>query len=213
MNEVLDRREVGAPAYARWLCATWILSAMSLAGLASTISRPASHPVILACSLSWLIALAVSAVTRDGLVRMNPKRFRFARWERQGQVYRRVGVAGFCWLLLHTPLGWTNPWLKLNRGRAGIEQLLREMNYAEGAHLIGGLITLGFAVGYAATGHTSVGLWLGLLTIVVHAYPVMVQRWNRGRVLRVADRLDALAQSGQRDRDDPLLAEIKKGPK
>jgi hypothetical protein len=73
-------------------------------------------------------------------MRMDPKRFRLARWERQGRIYDVAGVAAVCWLLRHTSLGWLNPWLKLTSSRSGLDRLLREMNYAEGAHLIGGLV-------------------------------------------------------------------------
>jgi hypothetical protein len=74
---------------------------------------------------------------------MDPMRIRFARWEREGRVYYKVGVTAFRWLLLHTPLGWLDPKLKIDFHRSCIERLLREMNFAEGSHWIGGVITLG----------------------------------------------------------------------
>jgi hypothetical protein len=136
----------------------------------------------------------VSAITRDGLMRIDPIRFRMARWECEGPLYQKAGVVGFRWLLRHTPLIWLSPTLKLSSRRSGIDRLLREMGFAEGSHLIGGVITLGFAIGYAAAGHVVVGLSLALLTIPLHAYPVMLQRWNRGRAMRLIRRLDSLAR-------------------
>jgi hypothetical protein len=197
MSDAYSIKELGAQAYIRWLSFTLILSALSIAGLISTISRPDSHPVVLAFSVSWIISFAVPAVTRDAFLKVDPKRFHFARWEREGRVYGRVGITAYCWLLLHTPLGWLAPTLKLSSHRSGFDRLLREMNFAEGAHLIGGALTLGFTLGYAATGHTAVGLSFAILTMLMHAYPVMLQRWNRGRILRLMSRMVALSQSAR----------------
>jgi hypothetical protein len=168
---------------------TLILSAVSIAGLISTISRPDSHPLVLAFSVSWIMVLVVTAFTRDAFLKRDPKRFCFAHWEREGLVYSRVGIAAFCWLLLHSPLGWLAPWLKLSSHRSGIERLLREINFAEGTHLVGGVLTLVLALGYAAAGHAVVGLSFAILTMPLHVYPWMLQRWNRGRLLRLTRRM------------------------
>jgi hypothetical protein len=210
MTEEPGIKELGAQVYARWLLVFCVLSAGAVSGFGCTMTRPENHPLVFAFSLSWVILVVVAAVTRDAFLRMDPKRFRFARWEREGRVYHRVGAAVFCWLLRHTPLGWLNPRLKLTSHRSGIERLLREMNFAEGAHLVGGVVTLGFAIGYAAVGHTVLGLSFALLTIPFHVYPVMVQRWNRGRVLRVIRRLDTHAESARRDCCDPAADRVAK---
>jgi hypothetical protein len=189
MSEAPSLKEIGAPAYTKWLSITLILSLVSMAGLISTISRPDSHPVVLAFSVSWMIVLVVTAITRDAFLKMDPKRFCFARWEREGLVYRRVGIAAFCCLLLRSPLGWLDPWLKLSSHRSGLEHLLREINFAEGTHLVGGVLTLVLALGCAAVGHAVVGLSFAILTLPLHVYPWMLQRWNRGRILRLMRRI------------------------
>jgi hypothetical protein len=192
MADAPDIKDVGAQAYARWLVVHWVSLIGATGGFALTTNRPDSYPVVFALSVSWAIALAVAGTTRNAFLKIDPERFRLAKWEREGRVYSLVGVGGFCWLLRHTPLGWLNPWLRMTSHRSGIERLMREMNYAEGAHLVGGVITLGFAVGYVVAGHVAVGRTFALLTIVLHVYPVMVQRWNRGRILRVTGRLARL---------------------
>lgn len=174
-----------AQAYARWFAVFSLGSVCAASGFLWTVTRPDSHPLVFASALSWIITVVVAAATRTMFVRMDPRRFRFARWENEGRVYRMAGVEAFCWLLQHTPLGWLNPRLKLTCRRSGIEPLLREMNFAEGAHWVGGVITLGVAGGYTAAGHRAVGLCCVLLTVLFHLYPVMAQRWNRGRALRI----------------------------
>lgn len=187
--------ELGAQTYAKWLSACWITSVASIAGFCWTVSHPDGHPLVFAFSVSWGIALVVAAVTRDAFLRMDPRRFGFARWEREGRIYRRMGIVAFGWLLQHSALGWLNPNLKLTCRRSGLERLLREMAYAEGAHWIGGVVTVGIGIRYFAAGHTSIAVCLVTLTIFFHAYPVMLQRWNRGRVLRLIRRQDTHAKA------------------
>jgi hypothetical protein len=166
-------------------------SGVSIVGLSTTSWRPDSHPLLFAFSLAWAINVVIFEGTRNYWLRMDSKQFRFAGWEREGRIYRWVGVDAFRWLLLRTPFSWLSPALKLRSHRSGMERLLRSLNCAEGVHRIGGVVTLVVACGYAIAGHSVVGLYLVVLILLLHAYPVMLQRRNRGHLLRMARRLDA----------------------
>lgn len=183
-------------AHARWVVASVVLSVLAMVGLVVAVPDVDAHPVMFTCSVTWVVGGFTGLFAQRWLLGLDPWRLRLARWEREGRVYRWVGVEGFRWLLRHTPLGWLNPALRLTgRERPDIESLLRQMNFAEGAHLIGGVITLGLAVGYAVTGHGRVALCFGGITLVVHFYPLITQRWNRGRVARVVQRAARRAAS------------------
>jgi hypothetical protein len=166
-------------------------SGVSIVGLSTTSWRPDSHPLLFAFSLVWAINVVIFEGTRNYWLRTDPNRFRFAGWEREGRIYRCVGVDAFRWLLLRTPFSWLSPALKLRSHRSGMERLLRSLNCAEGVHRIGGVVTLVVACGYMIAGHSVVGLYLVVLILLLHAYPVMLQRRNRGHLLRMARRLDA----------------------
>jgi hypothetical protein len=56
------------------------------------------------------------------------------------------------------------------------------MSLSEGAHVVAGLVTFAFAIGFAASGHLIVGLYFVLMTFLFNAYPIMLQRFNRGRL-------------------------------
>jgi hypothetical protein len=187
MNALLA--EVGPKAYARWLWMFWTMTAIAALGLFTAIPHIDAHPVRYTFAISWILSLVVAAVTRDKLLQLDPQRFRLARWECEGRVYRWVGAEAFCWLLKHTPLGWLNPSLRLASPKSGIEGLVRQIDFAEGAHLIGGVITFGLSVAHAAVGHAKVGLSFAFMALLFHAFPVMVQRWNRGRIERLAHRM------------------------
>jgi hypothetical protein len=154
-------------------------------GLVMTISQPDRHPLIFAFSLTWLIMAFVAAVTGRIFVRLDPKRFRLARWEREGRIYDRVGLGAVRWVLRHTPLGWLNPNIKVRSGGSDMDRLLRDMNAVEGVHILAAGLSLAVAGLYILTGQAIIGTWLVILTILFNVYPVMLQRWNRGRILRL----------------------------
>jgi hypothetical protein len=182
--------QIGSQRFGRWLLVFWLASTLSICGLAWTAWHPDKHPVVFAFCICWWIAIVIAGVSRDAFLRIDPRFIRFARWEREGIFYERLGVAGFGWLLAHSPAGWLNPYLRMSSGRSGLEQLLREINYAEGAHMIGGSLTVAIAAGYWLWGHGSIAASLMGATVLFHVYPIMLQRWNRGRVLLVIRRLE-----------------------
>lgn len=202
MNADLSVERLGVSAYRKWFWIAVISSALSGRGLVMSISRPDSHPLVLAFSVSWIIVLAVASLTRDACLRMDPKRFHFLRWEREGLAYGRAGVVAFRWLLLHSPLSWLNPLLKFKARRCELERLSREVNVAEVTHFAGAVLTLVAALGYAVFGHVMVGIWFAVLIVPMHGYPWMLQRWNRGRICRLMRRMHAPGRSAPHDAFD-----------
>lgn len=164
------------------------LTALALVGVLQSYARPAQQPFVLALSLHWLLMAGISALVSNLLYHVAPARFHPARWERDGAIYESLGVKQVQWLLLHTPLGWLNPSLQLRTGRRDLQRLLRELNPAEGTHLLAGAGALLLAGGYAWWGYARVSLWLCLLDLPLNLYPIALQRYNRGRVTRLLRR-------------------------
>ena len=165
-----------------------IFTALTVAvgiGLAMTVLRPDRHPLIFAFSLTWLIMAFVAAVTGWIFVRLDPERFRLAHREREGRIYDRVGLGAVRWVLRYTPLGWLNPNIKVRSGRSDMDRLLRDMNAVEGVHILAAGISLAVAAFFTLAGQVVIGIWLVVLTILFNVYPVMLQRWNRGRIVRL----------------------------
>ena len=147
---------------------------------------PHGSPLIYAIAMSWLIAIATLPIS--ALFKLSPKLFALARWEKDGAVYDRTGVRAFRWVLLHSPLGWINPGLRLGVGRADCERLLREMNVAEGVHWLTFFFSSLLAISCLVGGHAAYGNVLLLAIVPFNLYPIMLQRRNRGRVCRVLSR-------------------------
>lgn len=187
-NAEFDIRDVGAEAYGKWCLAFWAMSAAATGGVLWTASHPDNHPVVFTVSVTWFLGLFAGMLTRRALLRMDPKRFALSRWERDGRIYDHVGVGVFGWLFQHTPFGWLDPFLKVRSGRSDMDRLLRELSFAEGSHLIQGVVSLSLALAFLAGGHAVVGLAFVVLSLPLHIYPIMLQRRSRGRVLRVMER-------------------------
>lgn len=174
-----------------------VVSLAAGCALAWTMSKPDRHPFVFALGLSWIIACGGGALSQV-FWRSHPTWFRVAPWECNGRFYDWVGISAFRWVLLHTPIGWLGP-ITLRSGRSDLDRLLRNLAAAEAQHAISAALSLLVAGAYALRGDTAIAIWLVLITIPLNVYPVMVQRRNRGRVLRLQQHMVALGNDG-RDR-------------
>jgi hypothetical protein len=85
-------------------------------------------------------------------------------------------------------LGWINPALRLGVSRTDWERLLREMNVAEGMHWLTCFLSSILAISYLVGDYAVYGYVMLLVRVPFDLYPIMLQRWNRGRVCRVLSR-------------------------
>lgn len=166
--------------------ASWVLVIGTLGVAAAvffqTVSDPERHPFAFAIAVAWLISAYSGALTSELFFRQAPDEYRFWQWEHNGRIYQRMGLAVFRWVLLHTPLQRLNPNVRLKSGRSDFDRLLRSQRAAEGSHTIACVITLALAGWYSLTGRVVVAFWLFVINIPLNLYPIMLQRWNRGRV-------------------------------
>ncbi len=147
--------------------------------------RPHGNPFLYALAISWLVSYAVALLT--AMSAAQPV-FPLARWEQDGKIYERLGVGAFQWALVNSPLGWINPNLHLSARRADCDRLLRQMSLAEAVHWLTVIAATLLAVFYLVGGYTMYGFAMLLVRIPFDLYPIMLQRWNRGRVTRVVRR-------------------------
>ena len=114
---------------------------------------------------------------------------RFEVSDREIRVYRALGVIAFMRLLRR--IGWTAA-LRDRKVFDGTRRTLasyeRATRHGENAHawLFGiALAPIAFAV---ARGWWDAAFWIGSMNVVFHAYPVMLQRVQRARLLALLDR-------------------------
>jgi hypothetical protein len=147
-----------------------------------------------------LVALMVTLCTANLGVAVIPLALRIpARWYRVAEgerwLHLALGVPAFGWLLDRS--GWNRkvalPMRRLTISKANLPRLLVNIHAAEGAHAIAFVPHVVLAGLAYATGHAWGVLWILLPGMVLHLYPVMLQRWM---TLRVAP---LVRRSGGRD--------------
>jgi hypothetical protein len=86
------------------------------------------------------------------------------------------------------PTLFSNANFRLRVSRADCDRLLREMNSSEGVHWLTCVVSIMLAISYLLHNHAVYGYVMLLVRIPFDLYPIMLQRWNRGRVWRALGR-------------------------
>jgi hypothetical protein len=104
------------------------------------------------------------------------------------RLYEALGVRVFKRFLRS---GWYGsiwgPALGKSAKAASLEVLAADMRSAEIAHAIAFALVCLFSLFVLTTGRWSAAFWLVLCNILINAYPVMLQRYNRHRIFKALD--------------------------
>ena len=164
-----------------------ILIGTILAALASNVvshTAPDTHPFLFALAASWMV-LILTVVLLLSFRQLGSYEVPFAAWERDGTIYRCAGVVQYRWILLHSPFAWLFPDFKLYGGRSDLPRVLRRTYGAEIAHVIAAILNVILAGVLIGSGYGIAGIWALLINVPFNVYIIILQRWNRGRILRL----------------------------
>ncbi len=116
-------------------------------------------------------------------------------WEREGRRWELFGVLLAKWLLRRGPLHLFNPKLQFPKqlDAESVAKVEERMRTAEAYHLVMFLVTLLTVVYALVRGWWSSAAWLVLFDVLINGYPLILQRYNRGRL---APLLEKLRRSG-----------------
>jgi hypothetical protein len=181
------------------MCALWITPTLRFWGAAFGPFRPFDYPrQDVAPSLPWFLAGTAACFAPL----LFPRAF-YECWEgvRRLPFYESVGVRVFRALATNGDLinRWarrSDPEYRLVRGRAAMRAWLAQTREAERNHLVllmMGVLTAGYALRIGWYGW-AVGLTAG--NVVFNLYPILLQRYNRCRILRIDARLHPCRQCG-----------------
>jgi multidrug efflux pump subunit AcrB len=165
-----------------------ILTSAAVFSVGGRVFPPHGNPLVYSLAISWLISITIAVVSSALFFRVNPRLFSLSHWEKQGKIYDRAGIKAFRWVLFHSPLGWINPNFHLRASRTDCERLLREMNSSEAVHWLTFGVSSTLAVSCLLHDRAVYGYVMLLVRIPFDLYPIMLQRWNRGRLGRVLGR-------------------------
>jgi hypothetical protein len=122
--------------------------------------------------------------------------YRIRPFEQEGHLYEKVGTGFFQMLVGRGPWTILNPTLRFSGKVAQLAGLEKEMQKAEGGHLLA-FITVTLATVFAAVqGWLDATGWLLLFNVPFNLYPVMLQRCNRARIQRILGRLGGRSSGG-----------------
>jgi len=108
------------------------------------------------------------------------------KWERDGKVYEYFGIKVFRKLLVL--VGWeklTRKAIPIDNNNASLSKLYVQTKKSEQNHIIIFIIVLGFTVSVAFKFGFAKSVWLLVLNILLHLYPIFLQRYNRPRIKRI----------------------------
>ena len=129
----------------------------------------------------WVPMTALGTVSHFVTIRLPAAWHRLRSWEAPPRVYELLGVRVAKQLLRRGPLAVFNPHLHLPAAPSpsGIDALERRMCEAEASHMVLLVLTLGVAPNAAAHGWWAAAAWTVVFDLLMNAYPVMLQRYNR----------------------------------
>ncbi len=134
--------------------------------------------------VTWLTMCWLALVDKAFPLSLPGPYYELRAFERGGRLYERLGVRVAKRVLRRGPITVFNPGLHLPRTRTpeALARLDAEMRDAETCHAVLFVLVLLVAGNAAARGWWSSAAWTLLFDVVVNAYPVMLQRYNRDRL-------------------------------
>lgn len=141
-----------------------------------------------AWALNFLLMLCVSVFTDVLKSELASSYYHQKEWEQKGKMYERLGINIFRKLLVWS--GWEKIIRKsfpIENNTSALTKLYYQTKKSELDHLIIFFIVLGFNVFVALKFGILRSLWLLVLNIVLHLYPVFLQRYNRPRIERAVN--------------------------
>jgi hypothetical protein len=157
-------------------------------GVAEDVADDAGfRRVMFAFLVSFVVLVWVVVLQRLLRLSFGAAYYRPREWERRGRVYERLGVRVAKYLL--TRRVWRNPAFYFesrgDRLLAALEDTLRE---AETGHVLAFVAMLLFTAYALAHAWWDLAGWLICFNVLVNGYPILLQRYNRGRLEEIRRR-------------------------
>ena len=151
------------------------------------------HSLVFAWVLNLMLMVGVLNITQTFKLRLASTYYNSKKWEAEGKIYKWFGVHGFRKVLV-----WVG-WEKLNKASNPVKKsldALKHLEYStrqsEFGHLIVFFIVLALTLFVGFYHGFKQSLWLLMLNVILNAYPIGVQRYNRPRLKKAINRINGL---------------------
>lgn len=162
-----------------------LIAIVSICAVCALVKYTKMDTFSFAWALNFLLMLCVVIFTDVLKSPLIASYYNEKQWERKGKIYERFGINIFRNLLVL--IGWEKIIRKANpieKNTTALTNLQYQTKKSEFDHLIILFITLGFNVFVAFKFGVAKSLWLLLLNVLLHVYPIILQRYNRPRIER-----------------------------
>ncbi len=136
---------------------------------------------LVALTLNAFLVSEIAGFSQVYELRMPAGYFRLRRIE-QPWLFELLGIKTFKRLMRSGLYRRVNPNFRLSGGRRGLRALMESMRSAEAAHAIMFATVCAFVGGAMVLRWFDLAAWLMLFNILLNAYPVLLQRYNRRRL-------------------------------
>jgi hypothetical protein len=132
----------------------------------------------------WAPMTALGTVSHVTPIRLPARFHRLRPFEVDGRAYELLGVRVAKSLLRRGPASWFNPRLHLpaTRDAESLARLDAAMRNAEASHALLFVAVLPVVVHALARGWWAAAAWTLAFDVLLNGYPVILQRYNRGRL-------------------------------
>ena len=141
------------------------------------------HSFVFAWVLNFMLMVGVLYITQTFKLKLESTYYNSKKWEIGGKIYKWFGVQGFRKVLVW--VGWEKFRKTVNPVKNSLDAL-KHLEYStrqsEFGHLIIFFIVLALTLFVGFYHGFSQSLWLLILNVILNAYPIGVQRFNRPRL-------------------------------
>ena len=137
-----------------------------------------------------MFMMVVLSVMEAAMPKLRSRYFSISAWESDGRIYERLGVNLFRKILV-----WIG-WEKLNKKNNTVEKSVASLQHieyltrqAEFGHLLILCVVTIMSIVIIMIYDFSTAFWLLILNIILHLYPIIVQRYNRPRFQKTIEKL------------------------
>jgi ABC-type transport system involved in cytochrome bd biosynthesis fused ATPase/permease subunit len=152
------------------------------------------YSFVFAWVLNFMLMLVVLFFTQTFKLKLESNYYHSKKWENGGKIYKWFGVHGYRKVLVW--VGWEKLGKAVNPVKKSLDAL-KHLEYntrqSEFGHLIIFFMVLvltlfvGFYYGFKQS------FWLLILNVILNAYPIVVQRFNRPRLLKAIHKIKSLS--------------------
>ncbi len=134
--------------------------------------------------ISWIVGMILGEILKRTAFFKNLSNFNFFKSKRLNQ---RIGMNVFRWIVKNTFFKFFNAKIELKNKftTADLEELRKEMTYAEINHLIGFCMVTVFAFIELVRGNYLFALIFIIVNILMNLYPSLLQQENKRRIDRL----------------------------